>query len=171
MVRVRTPRASGQFKSPLSAVTSPSTGHARGVFSASPNVQVLQARVQTLKRAINIRSGGEGEKLERLVKKWTDVAREVSWEVWSVVKDNVQDVSKPGGGRGAFQNSWGWADEGKEDDAMDGSRPSKENEMLSEEDEPPVPEDSMSVMLRKMGIDPSTLGWNEDEGEFVDVSC
>jgi hypothetical protein len=41
--------------------------------------------------------------------------------------------------------------------------------MLSEEDEPPVPEDTMSVMLRKMGIDPTTLGWDEGEGEFMDV--
>jgi hypothetical protein len=171
MDRVRTPRASGQFKSPLLAATGASTDHMKRVFSASPNVQALQSRVQTLKRAINIRNGGDGEKLERLAKKWTDVAREVAWEVWSVVKDNVQDVSKPGSGRGAFQDSWGWANEGKEDDKAGRDRPSGEDEMLSEEDEPPVPDDTMSAMLRKMGIDPSTLGWDEDEGEFVDVSC
>jgi len=42
-----------------------------------------------------------------------------------------------------------------------------EVEMLSE-DELPVPEDTMSVMLRKMGIDPTTLGWDEGEGELMD---
>ena len=171
MVRVRTQRASGQFKSPLSAATGPGMGHMKGAFSAAPNVQALQSRIQTLKRAIRIRDGGEGEKLEMLAKKWTDVAREVAWEVWSVVKDNVQDVSKLGGGRGSFQDSWGWANGGKDNCAMSGDRPSSEDENQSEGDEPPVPEDTMSVMLRKMGIDPSTLGWDEGEGEFVDVSC
>ena len=171
MDRVRTQRASGQFKSPLSAVTGHGTGHVKRVFSASPNVQTLQSRIQTLKRAIKIRNGGEGENLERLAKKWTDAAREVAWEVWSVVKDNVQDVSKLGGERGAFQSSWGWENDGKANGATAGGKPSGEDEMLSEEDEPPVPEDTMSVMLRKMGIDPSTLGWDENEGEFMDVSC
>ena len=171
MTRVRTQRASGQFKSPLSAVPGPGPMHTRRVFSASPNVQALQSRVQTLKRAIKVRNDGESEKLERLVKKWTNVAREVAWEVWSVVKDNVQDVSKPGSGHGAFQNSWGWRNDGKADGATGGARPNGEHEMLSEEDDPPVPEDTMSVMLRKMGIDPSTLGWDEGEGEFMDISC
>jgi len=169
MTRVRTQRASAQFKSPLSAGSG--VGNPRRAVSASPNVQALQLRLQTLKRAIKIRSDGEGEKLEKLSKKWTDVAREAAWEVWSVVKDNVQDVSKFGGGRGGFQDSWGWPDDGKEDRVAKADRPSGEDEMLSEEGESPVPEDTMSMMLRKMGIDPDTLGWNEDEGEFVNVSC
>ena len=138
-------------------------------MSASPNVQALQLRLQTLKRAVKIRDGGEGEKLEGLAQKWIDVAREVAWEVWSVVKDNVQDVSKLGGGRGPLQNNWGWADEKNASEVVGAERISGEGEMLSEEDEPPVPEDTMSVMLRKMSIDPTTLGWDEDEGEFVDV--
>lgn len=171
MVKVRTPRASGQFKSPLSAVSGPGAGRAGRGFSAAPNVQALQSRIQTLKRAIKIRNGGEGEKLERLANKWTGVAREVAWEVWSVVKDNVQDVSKLGDRRGGFQNSWGWEGEERKDGATGGDRPGGEDEVLSEEDEPPVPEDTMSVMLRKMGIDPSTLGWDEEEGEFIDISC
>ncbi|KAF9643554.1 hypothetical protein BDM02DRAFT_1413097 [Thelephora ganbajun] len=163
MARVRTPRASGQFKSPLSAVAASGVGSRRLAVSASPNVQALQLRLQTLKRAVKIRNDGEGEKLERLAKKWTDVAREVAWEVWSVVKDNVQDVSKLGGGRGTFQNNWGWADKDKEGEVAGAERPSREDEVLSEEDEPPVAEDTMSVMLRKMGIDPATLGWDEGE--------
>jgi hypothetical protein len=75
-----------------------------------------------------------------------------------------------GGDRGAFQNSWGWAGEGKEDGVWV-QVAERRDEILSEEDEPPVPEDTMSMMLRRMGIDPSTLGWNEDEGEFMDISC
>ena len=166
MARVRTPRASAQFKSPLTLVAASSAGDRRRVVSASPNIQALQLRLQTLKRALKIRNDGEGEKLERLAQKWTDVAREVAWEVWSIVKDNVQDVTKLGGGRGALQKNWGWADEENEGGV---ARPSGEIEMLSEEDEPPVPEDTMSAMLRKMGIDPTTLGWDEGEGEFMDV--
>ena len=139
-------------------------------MSASPNIQALQLGLQTLKRAVKIRNDGEGEKLEMLVKKWTDVAREVAWEVWSVVRDNVREVSKLDGGRGAFQNNWGWADEENKDVVVGPDRPSGEGEVLSGDDEPPVPEDTMSAMLRKIGIDPSTLGWDEDEGEFTDVS-
>lgn len=139
-------------------------------MSASPNVQALQLRLQTLKRAVKIKNDGEEEKLESLAQKWTDVAREVAWEVWSVVKDNVQDVAKLGNGGGALQNSWGWADEEKAVGMTGGERLSGEVEMLSEEDEPPVPEDTMSAMLRKMGIDPGSLGWDEGEGEFMDVS-
>lgn len=170
MTSVRTPRASAQFKSPLSAVTTPGVGNRRRAVSASPNVQALQLRLQNLKRAIKIRHGGEGEVLEGLTKKWTDVAREVAWEVWSVVKDNVQDVAKLGGGRGALQSNWGWANDENKDAVAGAEKLNGETETLSEEDEPPVPEDTMSVMLRKMGIDPSTLGWDEDEGEFMDVS-
>lgn len=169
MASVRTPRASAQFKSPLSAVAASGPGNRRRAVSASPNVQALQLRLQTLKRAAKIRNDGEGEKLERLAKKWIDVAREVAWEVWSVVKDNVRDVSNLGGGGGALQNNWGWAEDESKDMSTGAERASGGGEMLSEDDEPPVPEDTMSVMLRKMGIDPSTLGWDEDEGEFIDV--
>ena len=138
-------------------------------MSASPNVQALQLRLQTLKRAVKIRNDGDGEKLEKLAKKWIDVAREVAWEVWSVVKDNVRDVSNLGSGRGALQSNWGWADDENKGAVTGTDRVSGEGETLSEDDEPPVPEDTMSAMLRKMGIDPSTLGWDEDEGEFMDV--
>lgn len=138
-------------------------------MSASPNVQTLQLRLQTLKRALKVRNDGEGEKLERLAQKWTEVAREIAWEVWSVVKDNVQDVTRLGDGRGSLQNNWGWADEENKGRAVGAEKSNREVEMLPEEEEPPVPEDTMSVMLRKMGIDPSTLGWDEDEGEFLDV--
>jgi len=170
MARVRTPRASAQFKSPLTAVAASSAGYRKRAVSASPNVQALQLRLQTLKRAVKIRNDGEGEKLERLAQKWTNVAREAAWEVWSVVKDNVQDVAKLGGGRGVLPSNWGWADEEKGGGAAGAERLSGEVEMLSEEDEPPIPEDTISMMLRKMGIDPGTLGWDEDEGEFLDVS-
>jgi len=108
MAKVRTPRASGQFKSPLTAVAASDAGDRRRAVSASPNVQALQLRLQTLKRALKIRNDREGEKLERLAQKWTDVAREVAWEVWSAVKDNVQDIANIGGGRVALQNNWGW---------------------------------------------------------------
>jgi len=118
---------------------------------------------------VKIRNDGEGEQLDRLAKKWIDVAREVAWEVWSVVKDNVRDVSNPGGASGALQSNWGWADEENKGAVAGAEGVNRGDEMLSEDDEPPIPEDTMSVMLRKMGIDPSTLGWDEGEGEFMDV--
>ena len=41
MTSIRTPRASAQFKSPLSAVAPSDPGNRRRAVSASPNVQVL----------------------------------------------------------------------------------------------------------------------------------
>jgi hypothetical protein len=118
----------------------------RHAVSASPNVQALQLRLQTVKQVIRIRNDGEGEKLEQLAQKWADVGRGVAWGVWSIVEDNVQDVTKLGGGREWLQNSWGWADKESGSGVAGVERPGGEVEILSEEDEPPVPDDTMSAV-------------------------
>ena len=37
------------------------------------------------------------------------------------------------------------------------------------EDEKPLAQHTLGVMLRRLGIDPATLGWDEEEGDFVDI--
>lgn len=182
-LRKITGKVAAQFKSPLAADgTQPSASARRGV-SAAPNIQALQRRLQLLKRAVRIRNEGDEEKLGALVRKWTDVGREgelllswfcldkpdvlaVAWDVWAVVKENIvsaeSGTSKGGWDDGeqnkksGFGESWGW----------------KESEsVVPEGDEPEekeVKEDTMGTMLRQMRIDPDTLGWDEEEGEFVD---
>jgi hypothetical protein len=55
-------------------------------------IQTLERRLTLLKRAIKIKSEHEGEeRLEDLTRKWKDVARDVSWELWAIVKQNNED--------------------------------------------------------------------------------
>ncbi|KAJ7638542.1 hypothetical protein FB45DRAFT_1054814 [Roridomyces roridus] len=136
----RTQRAAGQFKSPLSSAVSASLPSVR----PTPTIQSLESKVQVLKRAIKIKKEGEAETLEGLVKKWTDAGREVAWEVWGLVKDN-----EVGGG-----DDWG-----KDNDA---------DHATAEEEEEEKPKETMGTMLMRLGIAPSTLGWNEAEEEFSD---
>lgn len=77
------------------------------------------------------------------------------------------------------ERNWGWdvssqkgegGNDGHDDQAMrevyehhDGTAEVEEEE---EEDEPR--QDTLGTMLKQLGIAPATLGWNEDEGEFID---
>ena len=156
-----TSKAAAQFRSPLASGLSSSTPIKKSI--GAPNIQALQRRVQLLKRAIKIKNDGDEEKLGELAKKWTDAGREVAWELWGVVKESIVPGEIPGsskcgwkdGGQrnGEFGGSWGW----------DGDEKAVESEVEME-----VKEDSMGMMLRQMRIDPDTLGWDEEEGEFVD---
>lgn len=76
----------------------------------SPNIQALERKLQVLKRALAIKRGNEEERLEALEKKWRIVGREAAWELWDLVKENVQSNTdwEPKGGRNSFANSWGW---------------------------------------------------------------
>lgn len=85
----------------------------------------------------------------------------VAWDVWAIVKENIvsPDSGTAKGGwddrkKSGFGESWGW----KESESMI-------NEEAEEKD---VKEDTMGTMLRQMQIDPETLGWDEEEGEFAD---
>ncbi|KAF7792808.1 hypothetical protein EIP86_003907 [Pleurotus ostreatoroseus] len=69
---------------------------------------------------------------------------------------------------GGLNKNWGWDDpsgrEGSETADGDGAM-----EVDVAEEQPSQPH-SLGTMLRHLGIDPETLGWNEDEGDFIGVA-
>ncbi|KAH9894331.1 hypothetical protein C8Q73DRAFT_513170 [Cubamyces lactineus] len=190
----RTANAAKQFKSPLvplGSVSSPSSVPAQGRLSVKsmPTIQTLQGKLQTLKQAIKIKKSGNGQdedELEQLVRKWTTVGREVAWAVWDYVKDldpgvgsaieqksggwfssegNESWASQAGQKRG-FEPSWGYDDE-----HVPKKRKSEDGEDVEMDDEGTVPtlQHTLGTMLRHLGIDPDTLGWDDEEGDFVDA--
>lgn len=151
-------------------------------------IQTLERRLALLKRAINIRSEHEGEeRLEDLTRKWKDVARDVSWELWAIVKQNHEDgvggivnageecglftkprdENEPGN---RFRSGWGWDDKDRGESSTDWNPECGEEERPQdgdvEKEEGPEDRLTMSVMLRQLGIAESTLGWEEAEGDF-----
>ncbi|KAI0773867.1 hypothetical protein C8Q74DRAFT_1199706 [Fomes fomentarius] len=195
----RTANAAKQFKSPLQTPSASVTGvsatsnSASGTFScikAAPTIQALQGKVQMLKQAIKIKTSGkedEDEVLEQLVQKWMAAGREIAWAVWEHVKDldpgTAPDVGaksawfadedeKVGAKRG-FNPNWGYDDEpvakkARLDECGAGMEVDGE-EAADEEDERRVVQHTLGVMLRRLGIDPATLSWDEEEGDFVDA--
>ncbi|KAF8211376.1 hypothetical protein K438DRAFT_38912 [Mycena galopus ATCC 62051] len=183
----RTQRAAGQFKSPLPLPVSsiPSV-------RPTPTIQALERKVQVLRRAVKVKQGGEEQALEALVKKWTEAGREVAWEVWALIKDQEngsgedwgKDSKNATSEKRKFEDSWGWNEES-------GSKKVKtewDNERnwgwetspnLGTDDHPPEqrveseaeekPRETLGTMLMRLGIAPSTLGWNDEEEEFVDL--
>ncbi|OBZ76311.1 hypothetical protein A0H81_03609 [Grifola frondosa] len=208
-----TMNAAKQFKSPLAAA--PSSSHnSLGLFSsvkATPTIQALQGRLQTLKQAIKIKKaggGGEEEQLEELVKKWTDAGREVAWAVWDTVKDldpgesanisgksgwfedrdNFGDGKKTTKKRGfdegwgydedrsakkarfdGFESGWGYNEGGKTSEEDNRTNGENVHDGDDQEEEVAHAGHTLGTMLRHLGIAPETLGWDEDEGDFVDV--
>ncbi|KAH9853693.1 hypothetical protein C2E23DRAFT_820237 [Lenzites betulinus] len=196
--RDRTANAAKQFKSPLVAsggAADPATPASTGgtLFStakATPTIQALQGKLQTLKQAIRIKKSGkedEEDELERLVAKWTIAGREVAWAVWDYVKDLdpgtgcAGETKKDGwfndgdgpwgaksGEKRGFDAGWGYDDghpakKARLDDGIE------EKTEVEDEEGPPVVQHTLGTMLRHLGIDPATLGWNEEEGDFVDA--
>lgn len=181
----RTSRAAKQFKPPMQVANAVALSQSSSTIAASAvsrvgaasTIQALQGQVQTLKQAIKIKhsdNGDDDEVLEQLVEKWTAVGREVAWALW----DHVKDL---GSGTGAPPQGGGYADE---DDrarlkrgfdsgwAYDDDEHARKKVRIDEDVEQgefPVVQHTVGVMLRGLGIDPDTLGWNGDEGDFVDV--
>ncbi len=188
----RTANAAKQFKSPLvgSSTAASASGTLFSSAKSTPTIQALQGKLQTLKQAIRIKKSGKedkGDELERLVAKWTTAGREVAWAVWDYVKDldpgtdaavgqNKGGWSSDGcdfwgakaGEKRGFEPGWGYDDEHAPKKARtDGGVEAIEEE---EEDEAlPVTQHTLGTMLRHMSIDLATLGWDEEEGDFVDV--
>nr|VWO97306.1 Nucleoside-diphosphate-sugar epimerase [Ganoderma boninense] len=174
----RTARAAKQFKPPMqvaNGIASSDSNPASLRVGAVPTIQTLQGQVQMLKQAIKIKNSGgsnEDEALEQLVEKWTAVGREVAWALWDHVKDMDPGTAAPpqnGGWRvddddevaepkRGFDPSWGYEDE-----------PVRKKARMDEDVEREEPHHTIGIMLRRLGIDPDTLGWNEDEGDFVDL--
>jgi len=198
------------FKSPLRAspatptsqslaIYPPSSAHKKTasipIWTPSDNrsataltIQTLERRLALLKRAVNIRSEHEGEeRLDDLTRKWKDVARDVSWELWAVVKQNHEDgvggianageecglftrPSDENGFGGRSRSGWGWDDKDRRESSTDWNaecggeqRPQNGDIEREEEAENRL---TMSVMLRQLGVAESTLGWDEAEGDF-----
>jgi hypothetical protein len=175
---IATARAAKPFKSPVSiadgGIYSPKNKRVSAV-QLSPSIQALERRSQLLKRAIRIRREEEEEKLEALSIKWTQAAREVALELWALVRDSTYS------GSGSNQNgawgdedqkekmrSWGW-DDNKSDEVARSMQTDRDPSADDDEDEENEQEESnLGTMLRQLGIDPATLGWNEEEEQFMD---
>lgn len=166
-------RAAGQFKSPL-APTAPAASSSSSLLRPAavsgvrltPTIQSLERKLQVTKRAVKILEDGERDGLRDLAKKWREVGRDVAWEVWMLVKDQVNNGDGAAGSSGGWgydgQKEYGWDNEaGKGDE--DGAKGRYE---VEEEEE--RREETMGSMLRKMGIAPETLGWDDDREEWVD---
>ncbi|KAF4602316.1 hypothetical protein EYR40_005521 [Pleurotus pulmonarius] len=184
MVKHRTVRAAVQFKSPLSVETS---SQVIPSIRMTPTIQMLERRVQILRRAVKIQEEDDEGNLETLAKKWREAAREVAWEVWGVVKDRVAEQKdnpwgkfeeEDRGKKRPFDESWGWGDQGEakvprledeepstdHDDVRPVDLEFKLTKSIAEEEH----RDTLGTMLRQLGIAPETLGWNDEQETFED---
>ncbi|KAE9399011.1 hypothetical protein BT96DRAFT_965769 [Gymnopus androsaceus JB14] len=179
-----TARAAAQFKSPLSSTGNANSSQSLGSIRLTPSIQVLERKIQILKRAVKVKKDKEEEALSDLTTRWTEAGREVAWEVWELVKD-----SENSSGKRSFKEGWGWEGQGNEKRAKSEGGDSwgwstrtestDENAMHQDEQELGVKEQQMDedeerveytlgMMLRRLGIDPATLGWDDEEGIFKD---
>jgi hypothetical protein len=115
------------------------------------------------------------------------VARDVSWELWAIVKRNHEDgvggvvnageerglftkLSDENGFGGRFRSEWEWGDKERGESSSDWNAECAKEERPQdgdvENEEEPESRLTMSVMLRQLGIAESTLGWEEVEGDF-----
>ena len=145
----------------------------------TPNIQTLEGKSQVLKRALKIKREDQEHILDELARKWIDAGREVAWELWSLVRDNCTSEYETSNQVKSLwsSNGQGWEptneehshDEspcmsGLETDDAGRNVPHKYTPAM--EDEPS--QDTLGIMLRRLGIDPATLGWDEGEGTFMD---
>ena len=178
---VHTARVAKQFKSPFhpphepseSAPASSSTfTPLSSTVRALPTIQALQGKVQTLKQAIKIKRSERGEDeeaaLARLTEKWTTAGREVAWALWEYVRD-LDPGTAPQKGGGWFTDEDAGQKRGWDEAEYIGARAESGMDGQEEEEEAPIVQHTLGVMLRRLGIDPATLGWDEEEGDFVDV--
>lgn len=194
-IKHRTTRAASQFKSPLT-MTSAASADEAALVRLTPTIQSLERKLQLLRRALKVREDLQEVIIDGLVKKWTEAGREVAWEVWDNVKDNATSEGDKGslmkGKKRGIEESWGWDESGdpkkpKEEqtwgwDAVpvsdrggDEMEPEKRGETVAESgereeeaEEEDVPHATVGTMLIQLGIAPETLGWDEEEGTFVD---
>jgi hypothetical protein len=97
--------------------------------------------------------------------KWRTAGRDVAREVWALVKDQPkQDAVRWPSEPGPCSSGWGWE---KDEEAHAAPQDSREREPKDQELQEPA-EDTIGTMLRQLRIGPATLGWDEDECDFVD---
>ncbi|KAF8803847.1 hypothetical protein BYT27DRAFT_6721635 [Phlegmacium glaucopus] len=186
-IKYRTTRAATQFKSPLAVSNALDDS---SLVRLTPTIQALERKLQILKRAVKVREDVQEEVLEGLVRKWSEAGREVAWEVWNLVKDNANSDggSSNKGKKRTFEGSWGWESSGDAkrqrgeerernwgwDVVPISGRSEEEEEEEEEEAEEAVASGyearnhSLGTMLMQLGVAADTLGWNEEEGTFID---
>ena len=154
---VRSSRAAAQFRSPLVKVPE---HRSRPLVLPNQTIMNLERKLAILRRAAKIKRDDDEAHLERLAKKWREAGREAAYELWGIVRDLSTEGGEMGGK--GNDNGWGWGEQGT----------SRENDVDTEADEhAEKQENTLGVMLRKLGIAPETLGWNEEEEAFVDDEC
>jgi hypothetical protein len=184
-------RAGTQFKSPLISITESTPQAGGSAIRLTPAIQTLERGLQTLKRAVKIREDDQEEILRGLVAKWTEAGREIAWEVWTAVKDNIQengDEYSAISGKRSAQDYWHWEmgndkrHKGKDENfdrhseiannSLEGTETTERagSMKISAGDENlERPHYTLGTMLRQFGIDPQTLGWNDEEETFQGI--
>jgi hypothetical protein len=152
---VRSSRAAAQFRSPL--VKTVEHGP-RPLVLPSQGIMTLERKLTLLRRAVKIKRDGDESHLERLSMKWRDAAREGAYELWSIVRD----LSTGGGEVRSSSSDVGWGWEERKGHGTSGTDAEDEECGVQQEN------NTLGVMLRKFGIAPETLGWNDEEETFVD---
>lgn len=181
--------ATTQFKSPL---ISRDARELSSSIRLTPTIQMLERRLQILKRAIKVKEDNQEDLLQGLVTKWTEAGQAIAWEMWAIVKDNVHDglgdSSSAISGKRSFRECWGWEmghdKRYKEEDNLHPNSGIADNgveepdttgrvdlmKVLDEDEDPDRPHDTLGTMLRQLGIDPQTLGWDDEEEIFKEVT-
>jgi len=181
-------KAGAQFKSPLIAKSE--TGDISQcndlAVRLTPTIQMLERKLQLLRRAIKVKEEDQEDKLQELITKWTEAGREIAWEVWTIVKDNADEGYSAITGKRSSKHFSHWETESSKRHKGDGDF-HRSSEMADNEPEgtstvqridlmePAEDEDlerpnhTLGTMLRQFGIDPQTLGWDEEEETFRDM--
>jgi hypothetical protein len=123
----------------------------------------LERKVAILRRAVKIKRDGDEDHLKRLTKKWRDAGRDAAYELWSIVRDLSTEEGEIRGKNG--DTGWGWDDREERDTLGEDGLDAENGESAERQ------ENTLRVMLRKLGIAPETLGWNDEEEAFVDDDC
>jgi len=156
----RSSRAAAQFRSPLVKVSEHTS---RPLVLPNQTIMNLERKLTILRRAAKIKRDGDEAHLERLAKKWRDAGREAAYELWGIVRDLSTEGDEVGGN--SNNNGWGWGEQGQQGEH--GTFREDDANMEAGEDAEKQ-ENTLGVMLRKLGIAPETLGWNDEEEAFVD---
>ena len=165
--KIRTPRASAQFKSPV-VHSNAFVSKDRASIRLTPTVLTLEHKLQLLRRAVKVKEDDEEKVLEGLVKKWTAAGREAAYELWDLVKDVSELQNKPSDLTSLWNSkddtNWGW-DKSADDEEGGRQEGCIDDTMDCEEDKP---RHTMGTMLRQLRIDPETLGWDDEIESFCD---
>ncbi|SRR6266478_1665041 len=157
---VRSSRAAAQFRSPIVKVPEYTS---RPLVLPNQTIMNLERKLTILRRAIKIKRDGDEAHLERLAKKWREAGREAAYELWGIVRDlGTEGGEVRGNGN---NNGWGWDDRGEQGTSGEDGLDTEEGKHAEKQ------ENTLGVMLRKLGIAPETLGWNNEEEAFVDDEC